>query len=381
MDLSLILPETPADRAQVALARILSRSEEIGVPPWEIRLVTVSIGENGWDPRYISDMFKAGPHELTEPKGHSANGQKILIAGDNAESSDLVTVLNAQGYEKVETLPLEGDRAPGKVKANLIILQGDLEKVPELFQRLIPSLSDPETPILIKYTGPMGDSPSLSIPDSADYIPPGAGTDYFLHRVRNSLNLAQLRSGTEEIESFLKRLIRLLEEGDVDVQGHGQQVSNRAVALGVRLGLGREELEALRWGGLLHDVGKIFLPGKIVAKEGMLSAEEFMMVKSHSKLGYDLCRAFTMLDSALPIIKHHHERTDGKGYPEGLKGDNIPLLARIVSVVDVYDSLNRRRPYRPAFSAEESARILHSESKRGMWDMKIVEEFLKMLES
>ncbi|MCJ7499739.1 HD domain-containing protein, partial [bacterium] len=128
-------------------------------------------------------------------------------------------------------------------------------------------------------------------------------------------------------------------------------------------------------------VGKIFLPGKIMAKEGMLSAEEFMMVKSHSKLGYDLCRAFTILDSALPIIKHHHERSDGKGYPEGLKGDNIPLLARIVSVVDVYDTLTRRRPYRPAFSAEESARILRSESENGMWDMKIAGEFLKMIES
>jgi putative nucleotidyltransferase with HDIG domain len=381
LDLSLILPETPSDRAQVALSRILARSEEIGVPPWEIRLVTVSIGENGWDARHISDMFKAGPHDLTGPKGHSANGQKILIAGDSDGSSDLASVLSAQGYDKVEILPLEGNPVPGKVKANLVILQGDLEKVPELLQRLIPSLTDPETPVLIKYTGPVGGSPTPSIPDSADYIPPGSGTDYFLHRVRNSLNMAQLKSGTEEVESFLKRLIRLLEEGDVDVQGHGQQVANRAVALGTRLGLDREELEALRWGGLLHDVGKIFLPGKIMAKEGMLSAEEFMMVKSHSKLGYDLCRAFTMLDSALPIIKHHHERSDGKGYPEGLKGDNIPLLARIVSVVDVYDTLTRRRPYRPAFSAEESARILRSESENGMWDMKIAEEFLKMIES
>jgi len=380
LDLSLILPETPSDRAQVALSRILSRAEDIGVPPWEIRLATVSIGEDGWDARHISEMFRAGSHELAAPKGSPGNGQKILIAGDSTGSSDLASVLNAQGYEKVETLPLEEGRDPGKIKANLLILQGDLEKVPELLQRLIPSLTDPETPVLIKYTGPMADVTSPSIPDSADYIPPGAGTDYFLHRVRNSLNLAQLKSGTEEVESFLKKLIRLLEEGDADVQGHGQQVSNRAVVLGARLGLGQNDLEALRWGGLLHDVGKIFLPGKVVAKEGMLSAEEFMVIKSHPKLGYELCRAFTMLDSALPIIKHHHERTDGKGYPEGLKGDNIPFLARIVSVVDVYDTLIRRRPYRPAFSAEESARILRSESEKGMWDVKIVDQFLKMIE-
>jgi response regulator RpfG family c-di-GMP phosphodiesterase len=379
-DLSLILPETPSDRAQVALSRILSRAQDLGVPSHELRMVTVSIGEEGWDAQQISDMFRTGSHELKSPKGSSENGERIVIAGDSDESKDLVRMLTDQGYEQVETLPLEGDRDPGKVKANLVILQGDLERVPELIQRLIPSLPDPETPVLIKYTGPVTDVPSPSLPDSADYIPPGASTDYFLHRVRNSLDLAQLRSGNEEVENFLKRLIRLLEEGDVDVQGHGQQVSNWSVALGARLGYGREELEALRWGGLLHDVGKIFLPGRIVAKEGMLSAEEFTVVKSHPRLGYDLCQAFTMLDSALPIIKHHHERMDGKGYPEGLKGDKIPLLARTVSVVDIYDTLTRRRPYRPAFSSEEAARILRSESESGMWDQKIVDEFLKMID-
>lgn len=380
-DISLILPETPADKAQVALSRILSRAEDLGVPPWEFRMITVSIGEEGWDAHQVSDMFRAGTHELMVSKGPSGNGERIVIVDDSGGGKDLARMLNAQGFEQVEILPIEEDRDPGKVKANLVILQGDLERVPELIQRLIPSLPDPETPILIKYTGPVTDIPVSSIPDSADYIPPGASTDYFIHRVRNSLDLAQLRSGNEEVESFLKKLVRLLEEGDVDVQGHGQQVSNWAVALGARLGLGREELEALRWGGLLHDVGKIFLPGRIVAKEGMLSSEEFMVVKSHPRLGYDLCRAFTMLESALPIIKHHHERMDGKGYPEGLKGDNIPLLARTVSVIDVYDTLTRHRPYRPAFSVEESARILRSESESGMWDGKIVEAFLKMIDN
>ena len=380
-DLSLILPETPADRAQVALSRILSRAQDLGVPPWEFRIATVSIGEEGWNAQQVIDMFKAGSHELTISKGPSGNGERIVIAGDSGGAKDLARMLSDEGFEQVETLTLEGDRDPGKVKANLVILQGDLESVPELMKRLIPSLPDPETPVLIKYTGAVTDATVSSVPDSADYIPPGASTDYFLHRIRNSLDLAQLRSGSEEVECFLKRLIRLLEEGDVDVQGHGQQVSNWVVALGARLGHGKEDLEALRWGGLLHDVGKIFLPGRIVAKEGMLSAEEFTVVKSHPRLGYDLCRAFTMLDSALPIIKHHHERMDGKGYPEGLKGDNIPVLARTVSVVDVYDTLTRRRPYRPAFSGEEAARILRSESEEGMWDMKIVEEFLKMIEN
>ena len=380
-DLSLILPETPSDRAQIALSRILSKAESMGVPPWEVRLVTVSIGENGWDAQHISDVMKLGdPVQVTF--GELAGTDiKIILAGDSPNDHELANQLNSQGFDKIEIVPLGGDRNPGKLKANLIILQGSLDGIPELLERLIPSLPDPEPPILIKYTGADTEVPTSVIPDSADYTPPGASTEYFLHRVRKALDLGQLRSGSEEIEQFLKRLIRLLEEGDVDVQGHGQQVSNLAVALGTRLGQGKEDLAALRWGGLLHDVGKIFLPGRIVAKEGMLSAEEFTVVKSHPRLGYDLCRAFTMLDCALPIIKHHHERMDGKGYPEGLKGDNIPILARIVSVVDVYDTLIRRRPYRPAFSAEDSARILRTESQKGMWDQKIVNDFLDMIES
>lgn len=379
-DLTLILPETPSDRAQIALSRIQARAEELGVPPWEMRLVTVTIGEEGWDPQVVNEIFRAGARAHRTVEGIHGNGSRIVIAGSGEGDKDLAGILNSHGFEEVEILPLEEDRHPGRIKANLVILQGDLERVPELIQRLVPSLPDPSTPILIKYTGPVTEVPLAGVPESADYVPPGASPDYFLHRVRNSLDLAQLRSGSEEVESFLKRLIRLLEEGDVDVQGHGQQVSNWSVALGARLGLGKKDLEALRWGGLLHDVGKIFLPGWIVAKESMLSAEEFTIVQSHARLGYDLCHPFTMLESALPIIKHHHERMDGKGYPEGLKGDNIPLIARIVSVVDVYDTLNRRRPYRPAFSRDESIHILRSESEKGMWDPKIVEEFLGMIE-
>jgi putative nucleotidyltransferase with HDIG domain len=303
-----------------------------------------------------------------------------VIAGTENGADDLVRYLADAGFSQVETLTLKEGRDPGKIKANLVILQGDLDSVPGMIKRIVPSLPHPETPVLVKYTGAVQNRPIPKIPEFADYIPPGSSTGYLIHRVKNSLDLAQLRSGNEEVEGFLKRLIRLLEEGDVDVQGHGQQVSNWAVVLGARLGLESDDLEALRWGGLLHDVGKMFLPGRIVAKEGMLSAEEFTIVKSHPRLGYDLCKTFTMLENTLPIIKHHHERLDGKGYPEGLRGNKIPLLARIISVVDVYDTLLRRRPYRPAFLCEEAAQILRRESNEGMWDPDITKEFLGMVE-
>jgi response regulator RpfG family c-di-GMP phosphodiesterase len=379
-DLSLILPETSSDRAQVALSRILENAEDMGVPPWELRIVTVSIGENGWETNQIKETLKALGHR----KGVSADtvktGGRIVVATDSGANEDLAGLLMSHGFGQVQTIPLDGERELGKIRASLVILQGELQKIPELMERLLPSLPDPGIPILIRYTGSVPDAPVSSISQTADYIPPGASNEYFLHRVRNSLDLAQLRSGSEEMEQFLKRLVRLLEEGDTDMQGHGQKVSNWAVAMGARLGMKGEKIEALRWGGLLHDVGKIFLPGRIISKERMLTPEEFTVVKSHTRLGYDLCRAFSMLDGALPIIKHHHERMDGRGYPEGLKGVKIPFLARIISVIDVYDTLIRRRPYRPAFQPEEAVRILRSEGEKGLWDKALVKEFLGMVE-
>ena len=380
-DISLILPETPSGRAQIALARIMSRAEELGVPPWEVRVVTVSVGEDGWETDQIRETLRTRGLDLTNGDNAGSSGDKIVVAGDSQDRDELAGLLKAQGFNSVQILPLDEERDPGKVNANLVILQGGLDKIPDLMERLLPSLSGRNTPILIKYRDGNTGVPTPPYPSSTtDYIPPGVSDEYFFHRVRNSLDIAQLRSGSDEVEGFLKRLIRLLEEGDSDIQGHGQQVSNLSVALGARFGLEPEQIEALRWGGLLHDVGKIFLPGRIITKEGLLSAEEFMVVKSHPVLGYDLCRAFSMLDSALPIIKHHHERMDGKGYPEGLRGEKIPITARIVSVVDVHDTLIRRRPYRPAFQPDEAARIIRNEAQKGMWDPKVAEEFLEMIE-
>lgn len=379
-DLSLILPETPSDRAQIALSRIISKAEELGIPPWELRLVTVSIGEEGWETDQIRETLKARAHIAKGQADVAPEWERIVVAADNGDGENLAEFLRSSGFSQVQVIPLDKDRDPGKIKASLMILEGDIERVPEIMGRLLPSFSDSRMSVLIKYTGAGMDIPVSSVPEIVDYIPPGVTDEYLLHRVRNSLDLAHLRTGSEEVEQFLKRLIRLLEEGDSDIQGHGQQVSNWAVATGARLGLTQDEIESLRWGGLLHDVGKIFLPGRIMSKEGMLNPEEYTVVKSHARLGHDLCKSFSLLDGALPIIKHHHERMDGRGYPEGLKGEKIPLLARIISVIDVYDTLVRRRPYRPAFSPEESARILRTESEKGMWDRKLVREFLEMIE-
>jgi putative two-component system response regulator len=340
----------------------------------------VSVGEEGWDSGEIRKKLKIGKMEDGTMADFDADGDnRILVVGDKS-GVNLVQLLKEEGFSNAEAFVFEGDKLPDIRNANAVIIQGDLDKIPDLAHQLLPALPDPSTPIIVQYSERSEDSDLTALPESADYIPPGASNDYLIHRLRRSLDMVQAQSDAKEVESFILRLIRLMEEGDSDVLGHSQQVAIWAVRLGGRMGLSPEEIEALKWGGLLHDIGKLFLPGKILSKSRMLTAEEFAITKSHPRLGFDLCNGIGILEPALPIIKYHHERMDGKGYPEGLRGDKIPLLARIIAVPDVFDTLIRRRPYRPAFPVEEASKIVMSEAEKGMWDINIAKQFLEMIQ-
>lgn len=377
-DLSLILPETQSHRAQIALSRIFSRAEVNKVPPWEIKSAMVSVGEEGWDSTGTSRKLKLGGSEgSTLAKQEAEDNNRILVVGDSS-SINLVQKLKEEGFVNAEAFVFKKDEVSDKVNASAVIIQGDLDRIPDLAQQLLPILQDPATPVIVQYSGDKDEIETADLPESADYVPPGSGSDYLIHRLRKSLDEVQAKSDNLEIENFILRLVKLMEEGDSDLVGHSQKVAVWAMRLGGRLNLKDSEIDALKWGGLLHDIGKLFIPGKILSKTRMLTSEEHAIVKSHSRLGIDLCSGFSIMEPALPVIKHHHERMDGRGYPEGLRGDGIPLTARIVSVVDVYDTLTRRRPYRPAFSEDEAVRILMSEAQKGMWDPGIVEHFVQM---
>jgi putative nucleotidyltransferase with HDIG domain len=145
-----------------------------------------------------------------------------------------------------------------------------------------------------------------------------------------------------------------LESADAYTHGHCERVANFGVAVGSRLGLDAESLTALRLGAYLHDLGKVRIPDEILNKSGKLTDEEFAIVKMHPVWGLEMLTEVDFPWDLKPIIRWHHEKCDGSGYPDGLKGDDIPLTAQIICIVDVYDALTTVRSYKPAYTPMEA---------------------------
>jgi putative two-component system response regulator len=148
-----------------------------------------------------------------------------------------------------------------------------------------------------------------------------------------------------------------------------------ALQLGESLGLPEHELQELRIACLLHDVGKVGVPDCILLKPGPLDVEEVGIVKQHPVVGENICSPLRSFRGVLPAIRHHHERMDGSGYPDGLRGEQIPVAARVLQVADIYDALTTDRPYRVALTSEEALQILDQEAARGWLDASLVREF------
>lgn len=182
----------------------------------------------------------------------------------------------------------------------------------------------------------------------------------------------------DETEETLFALALAVEQRDRHTGGHCERLAFLSVALGIAMGLARSRLVALYRGGYLHDVGKVGIPDSILFKPGSLTADEWVTMRSHTTRGEEICRHMKSLAPVLPIIRHHHERWDGSGYPDGLRAEQIPLLARIVQIVDIYDALGSPRPYKPAYTSDKALAVIQEETDRGWRDPRIVKAFLQL---
>jgi putative two-component system response regulator len=197
-------------------------------------------------------------------------------------------------------------------------------------------------------------------------------------RLRFLIRLKRVVEELEEAESLITSLALTIEARDPYTGGHCVRLANIAVEFGERLGLGEEEVKALRLGGFLHDLGKIAVPDGILLKPGPLTRDERRVMQEHPAAGDRLAMPMRTLSLVRPIIRHHHERIDGAGYPDRLVGEETPLLARLMAIVDVYDALRTERPYKPAMPEDEALRIIYDGAKTGQFDAELVRVFLEL---
>ncbi len=208
-----------------------------------------------------------------------------------------------------------------------------------------------------------------------DFLTKPIDTQELLARVASLARLKRYTDDLDSAASIITTLAVMIEVRDGYTEGHCHRMANYATALGRALGLGTSDLQALHRGGFLHDIGMLAIPLSVLQKQGALEPEEFALIKSHTVVGDELCRHLRSLQAVRPIIRSHHERLDGSGYPDGLRGSDVPLLAQIIGIVDAYDAVTSQRPYQRLHSPAEAIALLREQVERGWRRRDVVEHF------
>ncbi len=304
----------------------------------------------------------------------------ILVADDNWANLYLLSeLLQSQGYRVI--CALDGEQA----FMTLLAEQIDLALLDVMmpgrtgFDVCRTIKSNPETRLIpvVLVTGmtDTGDRIQGIECGADDFLSKPVNKEELLARVRSLLRLKQFTDELESAETVLFSLALSIEAKDPYTEGHCDRLSRYSVALAERLGLPEELRVALRRAGIVHDIGKVAVPEHILLKPGPLTPEEWKVMKQHPVVGARICAPLKSFRHVLPVIRHHHEKLDGSGYPDGLKGEEIARTARILQTVDIYDALTTARPYRKALLPQEAFKVMREEVKRGWWDGSLLDEF------
>src|SRR5882724_3316564 len=308
------------------------------------------------------------------------NERMILVADDNEANRELLSaLLSAEGYQVV--CAANGQQALEYLNSgsiDLALLDVVMPR-PTGFEVCQAMKAKPETrliPVLL-LTSLNSDSDRIHgiMCGADDFLSKPLNKHELLARVHSLLRLKQFTDELDNAETVLFSLALSIEAKDPYTEGHCDRLSKYSVALAEKLGLPDHLRVALRRGGLIHDIGKLAVPEHILLKPGPLTPEERKIMEQHTVIGEGICAPLRSFRNVLPIIRHHHEKQDGSGYPDGLKGAQVPLTARILQVTDIYDALTTDRPYRKALPQEKAFAIMREEVKRGWWDGLILDEF------
>ncbi|MCY7324295.1 MAG: two-component system response regulator [Phormidesmis sp. CAN_BIN36] len=200
-------------------------------------------------------------------------------------------------------------------------------------------------------------------------------------RVKSLIHQKRLNEDLDHAEQVLFSIARTVESRDPNTGDHCERLVVRGKAFGEYLGLSRSEVRDLTWGGYLHDIGKVGIPDAVLLKQGKLTADEWQIMKQHVLIGEKICLPLRTMRGVLPIIRHHHERWDGSGYPDGLVKNEIPYMAQVFQMVDIYDALRSERPYKKAFSSNEALKMMAEETNKGWRNPELVEQFSSFIQT
>jgi putative two-component system response regulator len=311
-------------------------------------------------------------------------GGTILVADDQLPNRELLNeLLSAQGYKVV--MAYDGADALKQVAnepVDLVLLD---VMMPQLsgFEVCEKIKSSPDTylipVILITALSEKQDRIEGIKAGADDFLTRPVDRTELLARVRSLLKLKQRTDELERAETVLFTLARSIEGKDPYTHGHCERLAEYSATLATHLGLPEEQVIALRRAGVVHDIGKIAVPDSILLKPSKLTPEEWKLVQEHPIVGERICEPLKSFRLVLPVIRYHHEKFNGSGYPDGLAGENIPVTARVLQIVDVYDALTTIRPYKPAFSTSDALQTMNEEVAKGWWDPDIFDQFERLV--
>lgn len=200
-------------------------------------------------------------------------------------------------------------------------------------------------------------------------------------RVKSLVRQKRLNEDLDHAEQVLFSIAMSIESRDPNTGDHCERLVKWGQVFGEYLNLSRYQIRDLIWGAYLHDIGKVGIPDAVLLKKGKLTPEEWQIMRQHVLIGEKICQPLRSMRGVIPIIRHHHERWDGSGYPDGLKGDDIPYLAQVFQLIDIYDALTSERPYKEALTSAEALSIMQKETDFGWRNPNLMQQFLEFLHS
>ncbi|AKG21874.1 response regulator [Calothrix sp. 336/3] len=357
----------------------------LGIPQKELKDLKREVGEASSAlrnrPFYSSgDTVTSLPTEGLKVNVIDTDAPKVLVVDDHAASRmTAVALLAMEGYEVVEAdsgvvaLEMVTDKQPDLILLDVMMPGMDGFEVCQLLKqqedtRLIPiifvtALNDRRSRIRGIEAG------------ADDFLSKPFDRVELAARVKSLVRQKRLNEDLDHAEQVLFSIARAIESRDPNTGNHCERLVQLGYAFGEYLHLSRNQIRDLTWGGYLHDIGKVGIPDAVLLKKGTLTPQEWITMRQHVLIGEQICQPLRSMQGVIPIIRHHHERWDGSGYPDGLQGNDIPLLAQIFQIIDIYDALTSERPYKKAFTPEEALAVIEQETQQGWRNPELMQQF------